>query len=251
MKKSFTAENLRVGYCLGILLLAVCSAIYFFERPSAAQRDDVEKTKITEEAEGLADFREATGSRVKPVIVELREDPGAVIQFQKGLANPDAFEAISAYALRLVNNQDAFRRSLPERGVQNLLRATKVRQIDGSVRLIEYRFTYLLNGFVAYIPVEQIEQLKAQPEVKNVYEIEESRFMLDNSIDYSLGTQFNPFNRRLMTYGANQELTPVGSPGHAETPRNTVIDGYEGQNINLAVIDSGVDWRHPMFGGIG
>ncbi len=131
------------------------------------------------------------------------------------------------------------------------MRETKAKQIDGSTREIEYRFTYLLNGFVAYIAIEDLERLRSLPDVKNIYEIEQSRFMLDNSIDYTLGTQFNISDRRLATYGANQELVPLTSPGHAETPRVTALDGYEGQNINLAIIDSGVDWRHPMFGGIG
>jgi len=66
-----------------------------------------------------------------------------------------------------------------------------------------------------------------------------------------LGTQFNPSDRRLAVYGANQELTLQPIPGHPENPRTTAIDGFEGQGINLAVIDSGVDWRHPMFGGAG
>jgi subtilisin family serine protease len=52
-------------------------------------------------------------------------------------------------------------------------------------------------------------------------------------------------------YGANQEFRPAGSPGHPETPFDTKIDGFEGQGMNIAVIDSGVDYRHPMFGGIG
>ena len=26
-------------------------------------------------------------------------------------------------------------------------------------------------------------------------------------------------------------------------------EGYEGQGINIAIIDTGIDWTHPMFGG--
>ena len=251
MKKSFSLEYLRLSYCLIVLLSVVSAAIYFFELPSAAQNKDKAQTRA-EEAIGLADFRQSAKRKIKPVIVELREDPGAVVQFQQGAREPGkAFEALSAYAMKLADRQDDFRRSLPERGVQALMRETDVRQIDGSMRRIEYRFTYLLNGFVAYIPVEDLEQLRAQPEVKNVYEIERSRLLLDSAIDYSLGTQFNVSDRRLATYGANQELTPLGSPGHPETPRSFALDGFEGQNINVAIIDSGVDWRHPMFGGTG
>jgi subtilisin family serine protease len=78
-----------------------------------------------------------------------------------------------------------------------------------------------------------------------------AQFHLDRAIDYSLGTQPNPADRRTAVYGANQEFQPAGSPGHPETPSDTRIDGFEGQGMNIAIIDSGVDYRHPMFGGIG
>jgi hypothetical protein len=62
----------------------------------------------------------------------------------------------------------------------------------------------------------------------------------------------NPADRRTAVYGADQEFTPdSGIAGHPEAPRTTKLNGFEGQNMMVAVIDSGVDWRHPMFGGTG
>ncbi|MBA2430648.1 MAG: S8 family serine peptidase, partial [Chthoniobacterales bacterium] len=150
------------------------------------------------------------------------------------------------------SEQDAFVTSLAQRGVRALPRETYARQIDGSTRHIQYRFTYLLNGFVAYVADADIERLKKMPEVAHVSVAESPVFHLDKAIDYSLGTQTNPQDRRTAVYGPTQEFDPQpGVVGHPEAPRTTQIDGFEGQKMRIAVIDSGVDWRHPMFGGIG
>lgn len=92
--------------------------------------------------------------------------------------------------------------------------------------------------------------LKEQPEVEAIHEIEQTK-LLGQYIDYSLGTQSSVNDRRSAVYGNTQELTPLPIAGHPENPRTRAIDGYEGQGINIAIIDSGVDWRHPMFGGTG
>jgi subtilisin family serine protease len=85
-------------------------------------------------------------------------------------------------------------------------------------------------------------------------------YFLDRAIDHSLGTDPSIPARRAAVYGATQEFTPGGNqtcnpsmirPAIPEEPRTTRVDGWEGQNMNVAVIDSGVDYRHPMFGGIG
>jgi hypothetical protein len=164
---------------------------------------------------------------------------------------PLAMQEIFSQAQQLVGEQDAFLASLAQRGVRALMRETNVTQIDGSVRHIQYRFTYLLNGFVAFVATEDVARLKALPEVAHVSEPQEARPFLDNAIDYSLGTQTNPADRRTAVYGANKEFQPAGSAGHPETPATTKLDGFEGQNMNIAVIDTGVDYRHPMFGGTG
>lgn len=84
------------------------------------------------------------------------------------------------------------------------------------------------------------------------------RFHLDKAIDYILGTQAAPADRRTAVYGATKEVEisgkqfqPAGEPGHPEAPDTVADNGFEGQGMNIAVIDSGVDWRHPMFGGTG
>ncbi len=231
------------------------------KQDAAAVTTSQEKNTEPSEPTDVAAFRQSVGGEITPVIIELRDEPGVV---RKAAAEREGrrmqFKEIADYGLQLYARQNDFRSSLAGRGVRALMRETDVRQIDGSVRHIEYRFTYLLNGFVAYVAAEDIARLRALPEVTHVEKIQPMSFHLDKAIDYILGTQPSPAARRTAVYGAAKEVEisgkpfqPQGSPGHPETPQepNQKIDGFEGQGMNIAVIDTGVDWRHPMFGGTG
>lgn len=200
----------------------------------------------------VAAFRASVGGRITPVIVELKGEPTVLEKVAGERAGKFySVDQLAQRSLELVARQDEFLSALYLRGVRALLKVADVPQIDGSIRHVEWRFTYLLNGFVLYVADDDIERLRQQPEVLSVEIPEPESFHLDRAIDYSLGTAMTIADRRLAVYGPTQELSPVGTPGHAETPGTTALDGFEGQDINLAVIDSGVDWRHPMFGGIG
>jgi hypothetical protein len=204
------------------------------------------------EAVGLEAFRASIPGTIVPVIVELQEPPGVrarIAAEQAGRA--EGLAEIISHSAGLRARQRAFIAALPGQGVRALLRQTNVRQIDGSVRHIDYQLTYLLNGFVAFVPEGDLPRLRALPEVRNVYQMQPTRLLLDKAIDYSLGTQTNLADRRLAVYGPTQEFQPAGAAGHAEAPRLTATDGFEGQGMNIAIIDTGADWRHPMFGGIG
>src|SRR6185436_10998635 len=63
------------------------------------------------------------------------------------------------------------------------------------------------------------------------------------SPDEMLTTSLNnsvPYIRADKVYGDQQEVSQFDT---------THLDGYEGQGINVAIIDTGIDWTHPMFGG--
>lgn len=228
---------------------------------SAGPKQNGEKSTPTEAAD-VSEFRASVGGEITAVFVEVSGDPGVL---RKVAAEREgrrmSVKAMADHSLELAAKQDTFRASLPERGVRALMRETDVKQIDGSVRHIQYRFTYLLNGFVAYVATEDIARLRALPEVTNVEEARPVRFHLDKAIDYILGTQTTTAARRTAVYGATKEVQdiagkqfqPKGTPGHPETPQDPGdrIDGFEGQGMNVAVIDTGIDWRHPMFGGTG
>jgi hypothetical protein len=222
------------------------------ESQRAAKAAPQKQEQTDNEQERIEAFRQSVGGAITPVVIELKKEPGVVrkLAAERTGHKIDA-EGLMSYAVQLASEQDAFRTSLEQQGIRAMMRETWAKQIDGSVRHIQYRFTYLLNGFVAYVADADIARLKALPEVAHVTEAESPVFHLDKAIDYSLGTQTNPGDRRTAVYGPTQEFSPAGSPGHPETPHTQQIDGFEGQNMRIAVIDSGVDWRHPMFGGTG
>ncbi len=261
MTSSRTFSPLRRTMSLALVAVALCLIAIVFAPISSleataanaggASESTAENSNVAEPAQ-LDAFRQAIGGAVTPLIIELKKDPVALRKHAEEQAGGQmSFEDVVAYTRELLTEQNELANQLASRGVRALLRETNVKQIDGAARTIHYRFTYVLNGFVAYVADADIDKLKALPEVAHVSEPLRADFHLDRAIDYSLGTQTNPADRRTAVYGANQEFQPAGSPGHPETPFSTKIDGFEGQNMNIAIIDSGVDYRHPMFGGIG
>jgi hypothetical protein len=247
----------RRALSLALLLSAVCFTALLFSPASSseatAQRvgGATDVASLDTEALGLAAFKESVGGSVTPFVVELKGETGVSRKLaaeQQG--QPVSVQDLGAHAQTLVTEQEAFLSSLPSRGVRALVRETNAMQIDGSVRRVRYEFTYLLNGFVAYVADADVERLRAMPEVASVSVAESPTYFLDKAIDYSLGTQQNPAERRTAVYGATKEFRPIDTGANPETPRPK-IDGFEGQNMRIAVIDSGTDWRHPMFGGTG
>lgn len=253
LPSALTADHARsTPTKTGIAVPYTAGPLYQPRATGAADKQQPDCPTCPSEPPALARFREAVGGSVVPVIVELRDTPGALLKVAaREQGREMATEEVADYAMQLREQQSDFLASLASRGVRALLRETDVEQPDGSVRHIEYRFHYLANGFVAYLAADDIERLRAQPEVLAVHEPEPVRFMLDKAIDYSLGTQTIIADRRTAVYGPTLEWSPAGALGHPEAPEAARIDGFEGQGMIVAVIDSGIDWRHPMFGGTG
>jgi subtilisin family serine protease len=68
------------------------------------------------------------------------------------------------------------------------------------------------------------------PQVKSVQNNDTLSVLLDKSV---------PYVNAPANYGQVAELTAFDN--HRE--------GFEGQGINIAVLDTGIDWSHAMFGG--
>lgn len=196
---------------------------------------------------GLAAFRDSVDGHIVPATIILKSPATAA-----SATVPASLADLKRHSLDLWAEQDRFLDQLLLRDLRVLPRVADVPQIDGSVRTVHWRYTYLMNGFTAWVAEADLARLRAQPEVAAVYlEDGEIRYFVDRAIDYVLGTQPDLGERRRAVYGNTEELDPVGSAGHPETPATVALDGVEGQDINIAVVDSGVDWRHPMFGGAG
>lgn len=236
-----------------VLMLAAGSAVLAeTERysPAALMNDD-RVLELAAEAEGLPAFIAAAGESVRPMIVELRGVPGFVATAGQGLDAAQKRTAVVAHARESRAAQNRVIDALHAEGIDLLIRSRSVRQPNGLNVHLDYRFSYLINGFVAYVPESRIEALRAHPEVVSVSKPMQGRLLLDNSVNHILGSDFEIADRRLNVYGPTEELAPIGAPGHPEAPAAVAVDGYEGQGVIVSIVDSGLDYFHPMFGGSG
>jgi hypothetical protein len=185
---------------LSVALLAgasVCAALVFTPLASLravdAKQDGSNVVNAPNESARLDAFRQSVGGSITPLIVELKGDPVVLRKVAEEKAGRQvSLEQTMDLTRELLTQQNQFLAQLENRGVRALVRQTNVEQINGSKRQIHYRFTYLLNGFVAYVASDDVAKLRALPEVAHVSEPAQAQFHLDRAIDYSLGTQTNP-----------------------------------------------------------
>jgi hypothetical protein len=183
-----------------------------------------------------------TGSNLRPasagggdtttVIVELKGEPAAVYTArarQQGRAV--STEELQAYRSRLAAEQDRFLASLAARGVSAALATQGVKGYDGQLAAtVPLRYTLVYNGLALKVPQSAAAALRSMPEVKSVHADSLLYTQLDRSVKYINAPK---------AYGAVAELSQF----------DDLREGYEGQGMYLAVIDTGIDWTHPMFGG--
>ncbi|MGH9944933.1 MAG: S8 family serine peptidase, partial [Pyrinomonadaceae bacterium] len=174
----------------------------------------------------------ADGGDVISVIVELREEPAAIYAArmrQGGAAVSD--EQLQAHRAGLGARQDEFLQALIARGVSAAVRTRDVKGYDGNTAAtISLRYTLVFNGLALNVPRAAVPAIETMPQVKKVHPNGLLYTMLNASVDYIRAPQ---------VYGAVRELTPF----------DDLREGFEGQGINIAIIDTGIDWTHPMFGG--
>jgi subtilisin family serine protease len=167
------------------------------------------------------------------VIVQLKGDPGAVYRakLQKN-GGTVSDQQLQTYRDQLRGSQDQFLASLKARGVNFTVDSVDIKGFDGATAAtVQYRYTMVLNGIGMTLPKASLSILKSMPEVKNVSPNIQYHVALSKSVDYIDAPRL---------YGSNpNDLTQFA----------TFPDGNEGQGVYVAVLDTGIDWTHPMFGG--
>jgi subtilisin family serine protease len=166
------------------------------------------------------------------VIVQLTSDPAAVYKAKTesagGAVSPDQLQV---YRNQLKANQDQFLNDLRARGIAFAVDGVDVPNFAGDIAgHVDFHYTLVLNGIALKVAPSVIDTLKSMPQVKSVNATRALRLHLEKSVDYINAPA---------VYGQVQELTPF----------DDAREGYEGQGINVAVLDTGIDWTHPMFGG--
>jgi subtilisin family serine protease len=178
-------------------------------------------------------FSKAEASGIaKSVIVELKDDPAAVWKAKtEKSAGAVSDEQLQNYRNSLKAKQDQFLASLQSQGIDYEIDGVDVPNFDRTnAGRVDFRFNLVLNGITLKAPAAAIAAIAAMPEVKRVHNNGFMRVLLEKSV---------PYINAPANYGQVAELTPFDN--HRE--------GFEGQGINIAVLDTGIDWSHPTFGG--
>src|SRR6266404_1525193 len=167
------------------------------------------------------------------VIVEFRDDPGAVYaaKLKQSGALPSN-DQIQAYRNNLSAAQDQFLNALKSNSINFQLQTIAVKDSAGNVAgNVPIRYTLVYNGLTLTVPETAVSTIARMQGVKKVHSNGVLQPNLFKSVPYIGATKL---------YGSNpNDLTPFANPP----------DGNEGQGIYVAVIDTGIDWTHPMFGG--
>src|ERR1035437_3217296 len=166
------------------------------------------------------------------VIIQLKDDPAAVWKAkQQKAGNMVSADQLQNYRSSLKNAQDLFLAALSSNGISYQLEGVDVPNFDGTnAGHVDFRYSLVLNGLNLKVPSAAIQRIRAMPQVKSVQPNGSMVLQLEKSVDYI---------RAPLVYGQFQELTPF----------DTFNEGYEGQGMKVAVIDTGIDWTNPMFGG--
>lgn len=159
-------------------------------------------------------------------IVELNEDPAAVAAEKSARAgNPWSSSDIAAYRAKLRASQDQFLTELAAKGVPFTVKSQTVANVA-----VQFRYTLVYNGVTLVTSPASVAAIQAMPQVKKVHEDKIVQPSLDHSVEYIRAPQ---------VYGAVKELTQF----------DDFREGYEGQGVYVSIIDTGISWSHPMFGG--
>jgi subtilisin family serine protease len=164
------------------------------------------------------------------VIVELEGAPAAVDAARAARAGaPWSDEQLEARRAELRAEQDAFLARLGAAGVAAAVKTAEIADWGGATHAVEYRYTLVFHGLSLVVDDADLGRLAAVPGVKTVHQNRALRLNLDRSV---------PYVNAPAVYGDVAEITPF----------DDFREGFEGQGIYVAVIDSGIEWSHEMFG---
>jgi subtilisin family serine protease len=165
---------------------------------------------------------------LKSIIVELRGDPVVVAKARAQAAGQSFNEA--AYRQQVLAQQQQFLNRLTLAGVPFTI--ASVAAPNGPVTPnLQFRYNYVFNGIVLNVPEQTLPIFSTIQDVLAIFPNDPIAPHLDHAVDYT---------RAPLAYGNPPRLTQFDT-------LNT--GGVEGDGVNIAVIDTGVDWSHEMFGG--
>ncbi len=197
---------------LGVALFLVAGCIHTFAFVSSAAVAPESSGPQSSPPTDVALIRPAPDDQVK-VIIQLKGDP--VGSYKLHLRDAPA-RLSTAQSKQVRAYEDIVRRSQEQ--------TIAAMQAQDIVLQVRYRYTYILNGFAASIEQGDMERVGTLPQVKAVYS------------DYQLQVQLS---ESVPLIGAPQVWAMTDSSGQPVT----------GHGMQVAVIDTGIDYTHPDLGG--
>ncbi|HEV2864036.1 MAG TPA: S8 family serine peptidase [Pyrinomonadaceae bacterium] len=168
------------------------------------------------------------GAALKTVIVELKGEPALVAKYRAEAAG-QAFD-VAAYRRELTAAQDNLLARARAAGIDYVLAG--VNAPNGEVTApIQFRFNYVYNGVTLEVPDAAVPAIEKLDGVAAVHEAETMYPHLDRAVSYVRASDL------------------YGSPARTSPFDTLDTGGVHGEGMIAAVIDTGIDWTHPMFGG--
>jgi len=165
---------------------------------------------------------------LKSIIVELKGDPVVVAQ-AKAKAAGQNFNAES-YRQQVIAEQQAFLNKLQLAGVPYVISSVNAPNGPATPNL-QFRFTYVYNGIALEVPEQTLPLFETIEGIVGIHPNEPIQVHLDRAVDYTRASEV------------------YGNPPRIGAFDSLNTGGVEGDGVNIAVIDTGVDWSHEMFGG--
>jgi subtilisin family serine protease/uncharacterized membrane protein YgcG len=164
------------------------------------------------------------------VIVQLKSDP-VIVAKTAAEARGQNFDA-AAYRQQLIAEQEQFLTQLGAAGIQySLVSVDAPNGPNGERSNIVFRFNYVYNGLTLAVPAAAIPTIKAMGQVQSVHISEDISLYLEDAVKYVRAPGL------------------YGNPAQVKMGDSLNTGGVHGEGINIAIVDTGVDWSHPMFGG--
>jgi subtilisin family serine protease len=176
----------------------------------------------------LTTERASARAALKTVIVELEGEPAVVAKYRAETSG-QPFD-LAGYRQQLVAAQDAFLARASAAGVNYALSGVEAPNGDATASIV-FRFNYVYNGVTLEVPAAAVPVLKNLEGVREVHEAETMFPHLDRAVSYVRAPE---------VYGTPARLTQFDEVSSG---------GAHGEGMIVAVVDTGIDWAHPMFGG--
>lgn len=202
---------------IGLLLLGATTQIFGFQSVTATDNSQGTLAYISTEFTS-----EMLGSpALVPTIVEFHKLPSAVYDTRLRAAGVVLTgQELAAYVSSIRTEHQQFLNSLTSQGIPYVVTGDTVVVNEREQKYLTHEFDYIYNGLGLQVPGTAIHTIARMPEISAIFpNLPKQYVLLDTSVEW---------------IQAKRVWSQLGA---------------KGEGMRIAVIDTGIDWTHPAFGG--